>query len=119
MLDQWRADYGALDTATLTVLQGHLDPMLEAMQVGRIKDRPINDEGVSRAQSAVSQITFAQRAYAAMRRSREARALEPWDPAVAGGNRTDNVFVRASGVAINVLVLRLAAKRPGRDRREG
>lgn len=101
MLDQWRTDYGATDTALLAELQSHLDPMLAAMEVGRIKDRPLNDEGVSRAQAAVSQITFAQRAYSAMRRSRDARALEPWNPATIGGNRTDNVFVRASGVPLN------------------
>jgi type VI secretion system protein ImpL len=101
MLDQWRTDYGAADAALLAELQSHLDPMLAAMEVGRIKDRPLNDEGVSRAQAAVSQITFAQRAYSAMRRSRDARALEPWNPAQVGGNRTDNVFVRASGVALN------------------
>lgn len=101
MLDQWRTDYGAADTALLSELQSHLDPMLAAMEVGHIKDRPLNDEGVSRAQAAVSQITFAQRAYSAMRRSRDARALEPWDPVQVGGNRTDNVFVRASGVALN------------------
>jgi type VI secretion system protein ImpL len=101
MVDQWRADFGAVDTATIATLQSHLDPMLAAMEEGRLTDRPLNDEGVSRAQAAVSQITFAQRAYSAMRRSREARALEPWDPANVGGARTDNVFVRASGVPIN------------------
>lgn len=100
MLERWIEDYGATSTI-LPELQAHLDPMLGAMAERRIGDRDLNDEGIARAQTAVSQITFAQRAWASLRRSKEARQLEPWDPVAVGGNRTDNVFVRASGAPLN------------------
>ena len=100
MSDQWIEDFGST-SPMLAELDSHLAPMLAAMTEGRIGDRGLNDEGVARAQAAVSQVSFAQRAWAGLRRSQEARALEPWNPAVEGGGRADNVFVRASGVALS------------------
>ncbi|MGG7566947.1 type VI secretion system membrane subunit TssM [Rhodovulum sp. DZ06] len=100
LVEQWTTDLG-VTSPVVPELVSHLDPMLAAMTEGRIGDRSLNDEGISRAQGAVSQISFAERAWAGLRRSPEARALDPWNPAVEGGNRTDNVFVRASGAPLS------------------
>ena len=97
--EQWLADWRdtydpVVDGEALVSLLGHLDAMLEP---GILDPLELNGEAVALARDALSQISPAERAYLSMVSSAEARELEPWNPAQAGGRSTEKVLTRLSG----------------------
>ncbi|MEM7047297.1 MAG: type VI secretion system membrane subunit TssM [Pseudomonadota bacterium] len=70
---------------------------LTAMLEGSLLDMPLDGQLVADARGLLQSIPLAERVYARIKQSPQARAIQPWRVIDAGGAATNRVFIRRSG----------------------